>query len=64
MLTHKGKCLQQREQILQKVSGFLIYTAFLFVSYKRGSSMLLHCVLELACKSVKRVGTCFSSSEG
>ena len=26
--------------------------------------MLLHCVPQLACKSVKRVDTCFSSSKG
>ena len=54
MLTHKEECLQQREQILKKeVSGFPIYIhLFLFVSQKRGSSKLLHCVPQLACKLV------------
>ena len=50
MLTHKGECLQQREQILQKKKSqvFLFIHIFLFVSQKRGSSMLLHCVPVMA----------------
>ena len=75
MLTHKGESLQQREQILQEKKShvFLFMHILLTVSQKRGSSILLHCVLQLACKSVNfligqlliSVGNaCFSSSEG
>ena len=75
MLTHKGECLQQREQILQKNKSrvFLFIHILLTVSQKRGSSILLHCVPQLGCKSVNFligqllvsvVNACFSSSEG
>ena len=47
-----------------KKSQVFLFIHFFFVSQKRGSSMLLHCVMQLACKSVKRVDACFSSSEG
>ena len=54
MLTHKGECIQQREQILQKKKShvFLFIHILLIVRQKRGSSILLHCVPQLACKSV------------
>ena len=75
MLTHKGECLQQREQILQKKKShvFLFIHRLLIVSQKRGNSILLHCVPQLVCKSVNFligqllvsvVDACFSSSEG
>ena len=75
MLTHKGECPQQREQILQKKKShvFLFIHMLLIVSQKRGGSILLHCVPQLACKSVifligrlpiSVVDACFSSSEG
>ena len=53
-LTHKGECLQQREEILQKKKShvFLFIHVLLTVSQKRGSSILLQCVPQLACKSV------------
>ena len=35
MLTHKGECLQQREQILKKVSCFSIYTIYTYLQNKR-----------------------------
>ena len=49
MLTHKGECLQQREQILQKKKShvFLFIHILLTVSQKRGSSILLHCVPQI-----------------
>ena len=70
MLTHKGECLQQREK--RKFQVFLFIHKFLFVSQERGSSMLSHCVPQLACKSVDlligqlliSVDACISSSEG
>ena len=54
MLTHWGECLQQREQILQKKKShaFLFLHILLIVSQKRGRSILLHCVLQIACKPV------------
>ena len=77
MLTHKEECLQQREQIfiLQKKKShvFLFIHILLIVSQKRGSSILLHCVPQLACKSVNFligqllvsvVDAYFSCSEG
>ena len=75
MLTHKWECLQQREQILQKRKSyvFLCIHILLIVSQKRGSSILLHCVPQLACKSVNFligqllisvVDERFSSSDG
>ena len=74
MLAHKGECLQQREEIQQKKEShvFLFIHILLIVSQKRGSSILLHCVRQLACKSVtfligqlliSVVDACFSSSE-
>ena len=75
MLSHKGECLQQREQILQKKKShvFLFIHILLIVSQKGGSSILLYCVPQLACKSVNFligqllisvVDACLSSSEG
>ena len=54
MLTHKGECSRQREQILQtkKSHVFLFIHILLIVSQKRGGSILLYCVPQLACKSV------------
>ena len=54
MLTHKGECLQQREQILQKKKShaFLFIHILLIVIQRRRRSILLHCVPQLACKSV------------
>ena len=54
MLTHKGERLQQREQILPKKNShvFLFMHILLIVSQKKGSGILLHCVPQLACKSV------------
>ena len=75
MLTHKGECLQQREQILQKKKSHIFHFIhiLLTVSQKGGSNILLHCVPQLAYKSVNFligqllisvVDACFSSSEG
>ena len=74
MLTDKGECLQQREQILQKkeVSCSPIYTYILVCQPEKGGSMLLHYVPQLALKSVNfiirqlliSVDASFSSSEG
>ena len=47
----------------KKSKVFLFIHFFLFVSQKRGSSMLLQCVTQLARKSAKRVDACFSSSD-
>ena len=73
MLIRKGECLKQREQIPQKNRSevYLLVHIFLFVSQKRGSSMLVHCVPKLTCKSVNSligqllpsVYACFSSSK-
>ena len=54
MLTHKLECLQKREQILQKKKHyvFLFIRILIIVSQKRGRSILLHYISQLACKSV------------
>ena len=75
MLTHKGECLQQREQILQRKKSyvFLFICILLIISQKRGSSILLPCVPQVACKSVyfligqlliSVVDACFFFSDG
>ena len=69
MFTTTTKILQEKKS---HVFLFFIHI-FLIVSQKSGSSILLHSVPQLVCKSVKFsigqllisvVGTCFSSSEG
>ena len=75
MLTHKGGMLTtKRTNTAKKKSHvFLFIRILLIVNQQRGNSILLHCVPQLACKSVNFligqlltsvVDVCLSSSEG